>query len=139
MGHAIALRPDFTATELRRLATRTKDVAQARRLLAIAAIVDGASRAEAARIGGMDHATTTFLRPASMMTGDNRKKFCGQSSDHPLSGPPRWHWAAGATAKGFVQGCGPDTEPVHPAPVSLTDLEGASVPTERRVHFCHLQ
>jgi hypothetical protein len=44
-----------------------------------------------------------------------------------------------ATAKGFVQGCGPDTEPVHPAPVSLTDLEGASVPTERRVHFCHLQ
>jgi hypothetical protein len=89
MGHAIALRPDFTATELRRLATRTRDVAQARRLLAIAAIVDGASRAEAARIGGMDHATTTFLRPASMMTGDNRKKFCGQSSDHPLSGPLR--------------------------------------------------
>ena len=30
MGQAIALRPDFTATELRRLATRTKDVAQAR-------------------------------------------------------------------------------------------------------------
>jgi hypothetical protein len=57
MGHAVALRPDFTATELRRLATRTKDVAQARRLLAIAAIVDGASRAEAARIGGMDRQT----------------------------------------------------------------------------------
>jgi hypothetical protein len=57
MGQAIALRPDFTATELRRLATRTKDVAQARRLLAIAAIVDGASRAEAARIGGMDRQT----------------------------------------------------------------------------------
>ena len=57
MGQAIALRPDFTATELRRLATRTKDVAQARRLLAIAAIVDGASRAAAARIGGMDRQT----------------------------------------------------------------------------------
>jgi transposase len=57
MGQAIALRPNFTATELRRLARRTKDVAQARRLLAIAAIVDGASRAEAARIGGMDRQT----------------------------------------------------------------------------------
>jgi len=41
MGQAIAVRQDFTATELRRLATRTKDVAQARRLLAIAAILDG--------------------------------------------------------------------------------------------------
>jgi len=57
MGQAIAVRQDFTATELRRLATRTKDVAQARRLLAIAAILDGAPRAEAARIGGMDRQT----------------------------------------------------------------------------------
>jgi transposase len=57
MGQAIAVRQDFTAAELRRLATRTKDVAQARRLLAIAAILDGAARAEAARIGGMDRQT----------------------------------------------------------------------------------
>jgi transposase len=57
MGQAIAVRQDFTAAELRRLATRTKDVAQARRLLAIAAILDGAPRAEAARIGGMDRQT----------------------------------------------------------------------------------
>ena len=57
MGQAIAVRQDFTATELRRLATRTKDVAQARRLLAIAAILDGAPRAEAARIGGLDRQT----------------------------------------------------------------------------------
>jgi transposase len=57
MGQAIAVRQDFTATELRRLATRTKDVAPARRLLAIAAILDGAPRAEAARIGGMDRQT----------------------------------------------------------------------------------
>jgi hypothetical protein len=57
MGQAIAVRQDFTPTELRRLATRTKDVAQARRLLAIAAILDGARRAEAARIGGMDRQT----------------------------------------------------------------------------------
>jgi len=57
MGQAIAVRQDFTPAELRRLATRTKDVAQARRLLAIAAILDGAPRAEAARIGGMDRQT----------------------------------------------------------------------------------
>jgi putative transposase len=39
------------------LARRTKDAAQARRLLAIAAILDGASRAEAVRQGGMDRQT----------------------------------------------------------------------------------
>ena len=57
MGQAIELRSDYTADQLRRLARQTKDVAQARRLLAIAAILDGASRAEAARIGGMDRQT----------------------------------------------------------------------------------
>jgi transposase len=57
MGQAIPLRNDYTADQLRRLARQTKDVAQARRLLAIAAILDGASRAEAARIGGMDRQT----------------------------------------------------------------------------------
>ena len=57
MGQAIALRGDYTAEQLRCLARRTKDAAQARRLLAIAAILDGASRAEAARQGGMDRQT----------------------------------------------------------------------------------
>ena len=57
MGQAIAVRRTSRRTRLRRFATRTKDVAQARRLLAIAAILDGASRAEAARIGGMDRQT----------------------------------------------------------------------------------
>jgi transposase len=36
---------------------RTKDAAQARRLLAVAAILDGASREEAAKTGGMDRQT----------------------------------------------------------------------------------
>src|SRR5215210_7170021 len=57
MGQAIAVRTDFTAGEVRRLAKRAKDVAQARRLLAIAAVLDGASREEAAKIGGMDRQT----------------------------------------------------------------------------------
>ncbi len=54
MGTAIAVRRDYSSRELRRLATRVKDAAQARRLLAIAAVLDGSSREEAAKIGGMD-------------------------------------------------------------------------------------
>lgn len=57
MGQAIALRTDYTAGEVRRLAKRAKDVGQTRRLLAIAAVLDGASRAEAAKVGGMDRQT----------------------------------------------------------------------------------
>ena len=57
MGQAIAVRRDYTAGEVRRIAKRARDVAQARRLLAIAAVLDGALRKEAARIGGMDRQT----------------------------------------------------------------------------------
>jgi transposase len=49
----IPLRSDFDAAGLRSLARKTKDAPQARRLLALAAIYDGASRAEAAQIGGV--------------------------------------------------------------------------------------
>jgi transposase len=49
----IALRADFDAGRLRAAARQTKDAAQARRLLALAAIYDGASRTGAARIGGV--------------------------------------------------------------------------------------
>ena len=50
---AIALRGDFDADKLRTLAKKTKDGPQARRLLALAAIYDGASRTQAAKIGGV--------------------------------------------------------------------------------------
>ena len=49
----IRLRSDFDAPQLRSLARRTKTAPQARRLLALAAIYEGASRTEAARIGGV--------------------------------------------------------------------------------------
>ena len=51
---ALELRSDFDAPELRRLAGRSADVDQVRRLLAIAAVYDGKSRAEAGRLAGMD-------------------------------------------------------------------------------------
>ena len=49
----IPLRTDFDATALRGQAKQSKDAAQTRRLLALAAVYDGASRTEAAGIGGV--------------------------------------------------------------------------------------
>ena len=57
MTRAIALRGDYTAGDVRKLAARTKDANQSRRLLSIAAVYDGMSRADAAKIGGMDRQT----------------------------------------------------------------------------------
>ncbi|MFT8247229.1 IS630 family transposase [Roseomonas sp. BN140053] len=51
MGQPLPLRPDFDARSLRALARRATEGAQARRLLALAAIYEGSSRSEAARIG----------------------------------------------------------------------------------------
>jgi putative transposase len=53
MSAPIPLRLDFNASQLRGLARKTKDGPQARRLLAVAAIYDGATRTDAAKIGGV--------------------------------------------------------------------------------------
>ena len=57
MGSAVKLRTDYSVGELRRLARVSRDVRQSSRLLSIAAVLDGMSRADAARIGGMDRQT----------------------------------------------------------------------------------
>ena len=57
MSAAVGLREDFSASELRALAGKSKDTRQCRRLLALAAVAEGRSRAEAAAIGGMDRQT----------------------------------------------------------------------------------
>jgi len=49
----IALRADFDALRLRAAAMKTKDAGQARRLLALAAVYDGATRTAASKIGGV--------------------------------------------------------------------------------------
>jgi transposase len=49
----IPLRADFDAAALRSWAKKTKDGPQARRLLALAAIYDGATRTEAAKLGAV--------------------------------------------------------------------------------------
>ena len=53
MGAAIGLGDDFDGAALRRLARATRFANQGRRLLALAEICDGASRSDAARIGGV--------------------------------------------------------------------------------------
>ena len=51
MAAPVPVRQDFDAATLRSLARRAREAGQARRLLAMAAIYDGGSRGEAARIG----------------------------------------------------------------------------------------
>jgi transposase len=57
MPSAVPLRKDFSASALRRQAKRSKDNNQSRRLLSLAAVLDGMNRTDAARIGGMDRQT----------------------------------------------------------------------------------
>ncbi|BAK84086.1 transposase [Komagataeibacter medellinensis NBRC 3288] len=52
MTRAVKLRDDYSASELRRLAARSRHANTARRLLALAA-----NRTDAARVGGMDRQT----------------------------------------------------------------------------------
>jgi len=57
MPSTVQLRDDYDAEHLRGLARRSRNPRQIRRLLALAAVYAGMSRAEAAEIGGMDRQT----------------------------------------------------------------------------------
>jgi transposase len=98
----VEIRPSHTPSELRRLAISTKDASQSRRLLSIAAVLDGMSRAEAAKIGGMDRQTLrdwahrfNALGPAGLK--DNRRR-----------GNPRRLSAAQQAELAGIVGTGPD-------------------------------
>jgi transposase len=111
MARAIPLRSDFTAAELRRLARHSKDAGQARRLLALAAIYDGGTRSEAARLGNV---TLQIVRdwvlrfnaegpeglrdrkapgPRPRLTADHRKALAARIDQGPIPaihGVVRW-------------------------------------------------
>jgi transposase len=111
MARAIPLRSDVTGVELRRLARRSKSAAQARRLLALAAIYDGATHSEAARLG---HVTLQIVRdwvlrfnaegpealrdrkapgPTPLLTDAHRKALAAQIDQGPIPaihGVVRW-------------------------------------------------
>lgn len=58
MGTAIQItRSDFSPAGLRQAARRTQDVAASRRMLALALVLEGVSRAAAAQAAGMDRQT----------------------------------------------------------------------------------
>lgn len=57
MPKAVSINPGYTPEELRHRATRTKDANQSRRLLSIAAVLEGMNRTEAVKIGGMGRQT----------------------------------------------------------------------------------
>lgn len=84
MAAPVPLRADFDAAPLRWLARRSRDASQTRRLLAVAAIYDGASRTEAAAIGGV---TLQIVR-------DWVLKFNAAGPDGLID-----HWAPGPTPK----------------------------------------
>ena len=54
MPRTVEIEPSHTPWQLRRLAASSNNANQSRRLLSIAAVLDGMSRSEAAKIGGMD-------------------------------------------------------------------------------------
>ena len=76
MAAPVPLRSDFDAPQLRALAKRSRDPDQTRRLLALAAIYEGGSRSDAARIGavGLQTVRDWVLRfnaagPQGLVTG----------------------------------------------------------------------
>ena len=57
MPSVLPFRTDYSSADLRRLARKTRDNNQCRRLLSLAGVLDGMNRTDAARIGGMDRQT----------------------------------------------------------------------------------
>ena len=77
MSAALRLRKDYDAQHLRALAKASRDAKQTRRLLALAAIYDGASRREAAKIGGVGVQPFDKLRSAGLGAGLQRGGSAG--------------------------------------------------------------
>lgn len=104
MTRAVTLRDDYSASELRRLAARSGHANAARRLLALAAICDGANRTDAARVGGMDRQTLRDWVHRFNAEGPDGLR------DHQHTGPAcRLNAAQQAELKALVE-AGPDRQ-----------------------------
>jgi transposase len=105
MGRPLAItRTEHTAADLRVFASKSRDGAQVRRLLALAFILEGASRAEAAARSGMDRQT---LR--DWVHRYNADGIAGLRSGHGPGKPPSLNDAQMAELKVAVLK-GPDPE-----------------------------
>ncbi len=102
MPSSVELGDDYDAASLRGLAKRCEDPRQTRRLLALVAVYDGMSRAEAAKIGGRDRQT---LR-------DWAHRFNAERPDgltnRPGAGRPRRLSAEQMSALAAIIEAGPD-------------------------------
>ena len=102
---AIAIsRNEHSASELRMAASQTRDGATARRILALALVMEGSSRSAAARSCGMDRQT---LR--DWVHRYNAEGLAGLSDRHRSGRPPRLTAAQLAELAAVVE-AGPDHE-----------------------------
>lgn len=114
MAAAIGVRTDYTSADLRGFARRCGDADQVRRLLAVALILDGRSRSEAAKIAGVTlqivrdwvlrfnaggpDGLVTRKAPgrASILNDEQRARLAGQVEAGPIPaahGVVRWRLA----------------------------------------------
>lgn len=100
MGSAVALRTDYSAAELRRLARVSKDVRQSSRLLSLAAVLDGMSRDDAARVGGMDRQTLRDWVHRFNEAGPDRLKDAWYGGPEPRLSPEQKAELAGIVETG---------------------------------------
>ena len=99
---SIELRDDYDAAELRRLAKRSRDNRQIRRLLALAAVYDGMSRTDAAQVGGMERQT---LRDWAHRFNEEGPEGL---TDRPRPGRERWLSEAQMAELAKIVETGPD-------------------------------
>ena len=98
----VELRDDYDAADLRRLAKRSRDNRQIRRLLALAAVYDGMSRADAAQVGGMERQT---LRDWAHRFNEEGPEGL---TDRPRPGRERWLSEAQMAELAEIVETGPD-------------------------------
>src|SRR6185437_1711520 len=104
MSAALRLRQDYEARDLRALARASRDAHQTRRLLALAAIYEGASRGAAAEIGGVQRQTVRDWVEAFNAHGPAVLIDGNAAGQRPLLGPEQR-----AALKRIIE-AGPDPE-----------------------------
>ena len=94
-GRGLPIRDDVPAAELRRLARREPDRAAAARMFAIANALEGMSRAEAARLAGMERQA---LRDAAIRYNAEGLAGLRNRPPWPRSAPRQERLGVGAVA-----------------------------------------
>ena len=117
MSAAIRVRGDFSTAELRDLALKSLHVNQVRRLLALAAIGEGKSRDEAARLCGMDRQTLRDWVHRFNASGPD-----GLIDRKPPGGRPKLSAELKAALRQLVE-AGPDRERAGVARWRCVDLK----------------